>query len=205
MKKITFLASLVMALMLGLSSCGGSKPAAFDNNKALDNPPAIMKALEKPSTRAYGTATQFDLGFATRNATAAARQALAAQLRSFLSSDTELNNYSYQQNASDGNKAAMGKDEEQKNQELVEAIVSEVPVNGAVIIENNIYKTKDNQYQVFVCVEFQGDALKIIDDMTRGYEKYLEQQIGPDKRDEIDRRVQDFREHFGKRKDQMGL
>ncbi len=198
MKKALSLLTVLFAVLL--CACGSKKDtASFDGNKMVANPPAITKSLEKPATRAYGTSTQFDLGFATRSASAAARQALAAQIAQVVSSDNELNNYSYAQHASEGKKSALAKDEEQKNQEMVEAIVAELPINGAVVIENNIYKTKDGQYQVFVCVEFQGDAMKLASNMADGYRKYLEQTIGEEKREEIDKRANDFRDHSYKR------
>lgn len=197
MKKIFALGALALTVML--SSCGAKKNASFDGNVVLTNPPAITKALEKQSTRAYGTATQFDLGFATRTATAAARQELAARLMQVISSNNQFNNFSYQLAATDGQKSGSVKDEEQKVQEMVEAIVPEIPVNGAVIIENNIYKTKDGQYQVFVCVEYQGEAMELANKMADGYRKYLEQRVSAEKREEIDKRVDEFREYSQKR------
>ena len=193
MKKILSIA--LMALAILATGCGSSKNAnSFDGNQAVNNPPAITKALEKPASRAYGSATQFDLGFATRTAAASARQELAAHIRSVLSSNTNINRYAYQQYASDGKNAATGKDEESKTQELVEAIVPEVDVNGSVIIENNIYKTRDGQYQVFVCVEYQGDAYKMASQLADGYRKYLEQRVSEEDRANIDQKVQEFQE-----------
>ncbi len=198
MKKVLSIMALAIALVL--TSCGGKKEgASFDGNKLINNPTAITKALERPATRASGSATQFDLGFATRSASAAARQALAAQIMQVISSNNTMNNYSYSQFASDGREAGNAKDEEQKNQEMMEAIVAEIPINGAAVIENNIYKTKDGQYQVFVCVEFQGDAMTLANNMAEGYRKYLQQRVSEEKRAQIDQRVEDFREQSLKR------
>lgn len=205
MKKLIFLVSLCAFFVLGLASCGSKKVAGFDGNKAIDNPPAITKALEKPSTRAYGTATQFDLGFATRTASASAREALASQLRQTITSKVNVFNYSPSQIASDGKKAASAKDEEAENKDMVEAIVADLPISGAPVIENNIYKTKDGQYQVFICVEYQGDALKLADDMAKAYKNYVEQKIGPEKREEIERRAKEFSEEARRAIEERGL
>ncbi len=190
MKKILFLASVAVAALLTLVSCGAKK--SFGDNKAVENPSAITKALEKPATRAYGTATQFDLGFATRTASAAARQALAAQVRQVLTSNTNLHNYAASAIASDGVEHATAKDEEGQVNEMVEAIVANIPVAGAAVIDNNIFRTPDNQYQVFICVEYQGDAAKMASDMTTAYRNYLTQRVSPDKREEIEKRAADF-------------
>lgn len=190
-----YFALCALALTVMLSSCGSNKNAAFDGNRSVANPPAITKALEKSATRAYGTATQFDLGFATRTATAAARQELASAIMQIITSNNAIDNLAYSLYATDGKKSGTAKDEESKTQEMVEAIVAEIPVSGAVIIENNIYKTKDGQYQVFVCVEYQGKALELADKMADGLRKYLEQTVSEEKRSEINKEVKDFREN----------
>lgn len=204
MKKFLLLASVCLAAVVAITSCGTKKSAGFDGNQEVKNPPAITKALEKPSTRAYGTATQFDLGFATRTASAAARQALAAQVRQILTSNNKLSNYAPTTIASDGKKAASAKDEEGQVQEMMEAIVANIPIAGAVVIENNIYKTRDGQYQVFICVEYQGDAMKLASDMAEAYRNYVEQHVSPEKREEIRKRAKEFEEDTYRRIKEIG-
>ena len=188
MRNYFALCALVLTVML--SSCGSKKNAAFDGNKSVANPPAITKALEKSATRAYGTATEFDLGFATRLASAAARQELATKIEAVIKSSATIYNKSITQNSTDGNESGTAKDAEGQREEIVKAIVAEIPVNGATIIENNIYKTKDGQYQVFVCVEYQADAMTLAKQMADSYRNYLIQRISNDKRAELDRQVE---------------
>lgn len=183
------MSAVLMICMLG--ACGSKKQASsFDGNKLVENAPAITKALERPDIRAYGTSTQFDLGFATRNASAAARQALAAQIMQIISGLNKQNNYSYSQFATDNqSQSASAKDEEAKAQDMVQALIADIPVSGAAIIENNIYKTKDGQYQVFVCVEYQGGIDKMASDMAGSYRRIVEQKVSKEKRAEIDKNV----------------
>lgn len=185
-----YFALCALALTVMLSSCGSNKNAAFDGNKSVANPPAITKALEKSATRAYGTAIEFDLGFATRLASAAARQELATKIEAVIKSSATIYTKSITQNSTDGNESGTAKDAESQREEIVKAIVAEIPVNGATIIENNIYKTKDGQYQVFVCVEYQADAMTLAKQMADSYRNYLIQRISNDKRAELDRQVE---------------
>lgn len=185
-----YFALCALALTVMLSSCGSNKNAAFDGNKSVANPPAITKALEKSATRAYGTAIEFDLGFATRLASAAARQELATMIEAVIKSSATIYTKSITQNSTDGNESGTAKDAENQREEIVKAIVAEIPVNGATIIENNIYKTKDGQYQVFVCVEYQADAMTLAKQMADSYRNYLIQRISNDKRAELDRQVE---------------
>lgn len=191
MKKVLFLV-VACVLTLGMASCGPKKQVN-KGEEEIAMSRTQQKAFEKPASRAWGTATQHELGFATRQAAATARQELAARLKTIITSKMDIYNYAPELFATDGNRSGSKKDADSKTEETVQAIVAAVPVMGAVIIDQSQFRTKDNQFRVEVCVEYNGGVAKMAQDAAEGYRRYIGQQVSAEKRQEIDKRATRFK------------
>lgn len=172
----------VFALILGgviLSSCGTSKqqvaaypqptqpsvPAVSEYGKAVAVEPCMELQQLSPGTRAWGNGEHFKLSTASNMAEAQARakfvRAIATSIEAALKDEASgMSMYS-----GDDASGRSVTDQASSLNDYVQAVAAGV-VKSAVIIKTSIYKKDNNQYNVFVCLEYQKGADQLAEDIS---------------------------------------
>lgn len=184
MKKSTFLT--LIALVVFMQSCGNLKQASTvpasnvsqnqvqqDIEVALD--PCEEYALLAPSKRAAGTGVHFKETTATNLAQLNARANLAkalqqcveaatknyADAKELFSADEESSSYVTDQSASVGDR---------------EAGWARELIKGAPVVMKKKYKTPNNQWRIYVCVEYQESVAEMAAKITKVFNEKLSQE-----------------------------
>lgn len=184
MKKSTFLT--LIALVVFMQSCGNLKQASTvpasnvsqnqvqqDIEVALD--PCEEYALLAPSKRAAGTGVHFKETTATNLAQLNARANLAkalqqcveaatknyADAKELFSADEESSSYVTDQSASVGDR---------------EAGWARELIKGAPVVMKKKYKTTNNQWRIYVCVEYQESVAEMAAKITKVFNEKLSQE-----------------------------
>ena len=181
MKKIYLLVILAAALMV---SCGTSKTTTQEKaqgNILIEENPCIAYALEKPAQRAYGKGTHFKEQMATNIAQAQARANLAKALQSHIITATEQFGGSHELFSADATSSESATDQSGKTSDQVMAFAKE-NIKGAVMTKVTRYKTPNNQFEVYVCVEYTEE----IADMATKVSKKLTERLSQEQKARID-------------------
>ncbi len=184
MKTVRFLKHVAFYSLLGLSipfmvSCGSSK-SAQNNAKSQQNQiiqdvavaaePCDEYAMSDPVRRASGNGVHFKEVTATNLAQLNARANLARALQSMIETATE--------NYADGNdmftaeemESASITDQSAKVKDWEKGVAKEI-VKGAPIVKKSRYRTANNQWNIYVCVELKTSVAEIAARVTRAFEE----------------------------------
>lgn len=184
MKTVRFLKHVAFYSLLGLSipfmvSCGSSK-SAQNNAKSQQNQiiqdvavaaePCDEYAMSDPVRRASGNGVHFKEVTATNLAQLNARANLARALQSMIETATE--------NYADGNDmftaeemgSASITDQSAKVKDWEKGVAKEI-VKGAPIVKKSRYRTANNQWNIYVCVELKTSVAEIAARVTRAFEE----------------------------------
>ena len=184
MKKFTFLASIVLAMFM--QSCGSSKQVATapisvvsqdqiqqDIEVALD--PCEEYAMLAPSKRAAGTGVHFKETTATNLAQLNARANLAKALQQCV--ETATKNYADAKElfAADGESSSYVTDQSAGAADREAGWAKEL-IKGAPIVMKKKYKTSNNQWRIYVCVEYQESVAEMAAKITKVFNEKLTQE-----------------------------
>lgn len=162
----SFLFVVVSAMFI--ASCGSSKQVTTmqgptKTKLALDECQELAEA--KPATRAWGEGINFRLSRASTYAENQARAQFTRKIRSAVTTTTTEQGFNYDKASTDMKQSAQVRDEGAKGNDFAETIAQEVVQNTA-IIKTSQYQNIDGSYQVFVCIEYNGDISTLSSEIT---------------------------------------
>lgn len=192
MRTLSHLAAVSLAVIL-IASCGTSKKATSQYGRQLEMTESQELAYESPSTRAWGDAVGYNLSQATAYAEGQARAKMARAISSVITTATEESNLTWEQYASNGDRGAIAIDEGGKRTSSTLQIAQEA-VAGAVTIHTDQYIQSNDQYHVFVCLEYQGDIAAKAADIT----DRIKQQVSDEDRQKMEEEFQEFEQKVQK-------
>lgn len=193
MKHVSFKSAVMLALVstmaLAFSSCGSSKQTIAQTNDEVELKASEAQKLaeEKPTTRGWGEATNFSLSQAKNLAENQAKYQLASSISPKIIAAVKENGIGWDSFHSDGENSSRGTDEGSKSQQTVRTVTEQV-LQNVVNIKTNTFKTKDNRYHVFVCVEYQGGESAL----AKGITKTMKQQVPDEERIKMEYEFQKF-------------
>jgi len=198
MKKIIFLTFAVLSM--GLASCGSQKPTAAAAPKsavasaigqALPDEPCITLSEEAPAIRKYGNGVHFKEAMARNIAEAQARGSFARSIASAITTATEEIGVSLSKYAGDESTGHSVSDESGESNDFVMSI-AEAIVRNTHPIKTTRYLKPNNQYNVYVCLEYMGTE----NQMAENVETAVKDKISPEDRVKIEKRHDDFRQRI---------
>ena len=133
----------------------GTKQSAWGTEIELNDCQAL--AEKSPATRAWGEATNHRLSFAKAYAEGQARAALARAIASIIKTATNEADLQWEKYSGTITEGSAGTDEGSKAEGKAFQL-AEQTVENTVVIKTNQYMQPNRQYHVFVCIEYQGDA-----------------------------------------------
>lgn len=183
MKKFTILASV--ALVMFLQSCGSSKQVATapinvsqnqvqqDIEVALN--PCEEYAFKAPSQRAAGTGVHFKEKAAENIAQLNARANLAKALQQCVETATKDYADGKELFAADGESSSYVTDQSAGSADREAGWAKEL-IKGAPVVMKRKYKTPDNQWRIYVCVEYQESVAEMAAKITKVFNEKLTQE-----------------------------
>ena len=184
MRTFHFLRHAAFCSLLGLSipfmvSCGSSKnsqnSAKSQQNQVVQDvavaaEPCDEYAMMNPVKRASGNGVHSKETTATNMAQLNARANLAKALQSMIEAATE--------NYADGNdmftaeeaESASITDQSAKVKDWEKGVAKEI-VKGAPIVKKSRYRTANNQWNIYVCIELKASIAEMAAQVTRAFEE----------------------------------
>lgn len=160
MKKLFNLFASAIVILCALTSCGSSKESATVGlGPEIEKSPAQIYAEANRATRAWGNATHFRQQHATRLASNDARAKFAEEIATAILAATKSGAYGVAGYSSDGNTGSTATNQGATDNVLVRSIAQNL-VEKARVEKTSTYLTKDNQYLVYVAIEYIGDLAK---------------------------------------------
>lgn len=200
MRKIHFvLAALSAAVLCLMTACGASKKVSIENpdGVALANDPCVDLCMQSPYTRAYGKGTHFKEMTARNIAELQANAMYARKIEKAVLSATEDLGISLGQYAGDDNTGRSVSDHSGESNDLA-ALISQQVIRDMHVIKTSRYYGKNNQYTVYVCVEYGGDK----DTLVKQIEQKVKDRISDEDRAKIESRHDEFKDIvYGKLKE----
>lgn len=200
MRKIHFvLAALSAAVLCLMTACGASKKVSIENpdGVALANDPCVDLCMQSPYTRAYGKGTHFKEMTARNIAELQANAMYARKIEKAVLSATEDLGISLGQYAGDDNTGRSVSDHSGESNDLA-ALISQQVIRDMHVIKTSRYYGKNNQYTVYVCVEYGGDK----DAPVKQIEQKVKDRISDEDRAKIESRHDEFKDIvYGKLKE----
>lgn len=193
MKTNVFFCMMGIGAIALFSSCGSSKqtmpyPVQDDYRPipqsqqtvnpygtAVQEEPCMALQQQSPATRAWGNGQHFKMSTANNIAEAQARGKLARAISAAIITGTEENGTSMDQYSGNGEEGTAVSDQGAGTNDWVKSVAQGI-VKNAVVIKTSAYMQPNKQYNVFVCLEYQGGVEKMAADVTAK----VKQQI-PDK------------------------
>lgn len=175
MKLCTFIAVATMAISCGTANQATNQTtttSAHPNEQHLANDPCEDYALENPSKRAAGMGLHFQKSTAKNQAELEARAALAKSLQTCI--ETNIKNYA--------DAATLYSADNQNGQSVTDqtaslndraAGMSKELVTGAPVVKISTYMTQNNQYRVYVCVEYSESVSEMAEKIAKRYNEML--------------------------------
>lgn len=120
---------------------------------------------QSPATRAWGNGEHFKLATASNIAEAQARAKFVKAIASSITASLEDYANGRSQYAGDDSEGQSVSDQAAKTDDYVKA-VAEGMVKNAVIIKTTTYRKSNNQYNVFVCLEYQAGVESLANNIT---------------------------------------
>ena len=185
---------MVAAATVILAGCGATqqiasiKKNANPDGQLLEDNPCIEYAMLKPRTRAYGDGTHFKESTATNIAEMQARGKFARRIESAVLSATEEIGVSLEKYAGDAMGGARATDQSSEANDLASSIASQC-IKNTSIVKVTRYYTENQQYKIFVCLEFGGSE----DEMAEQIVQSVVDKISASDRAKIEARHDEFR------------
>lgn len=194
MKK--FFVMAVFAGVLTLASCGSSKKivtseSANPYGKAVASEPCIELYEQAPYKRAYGSGQHFKESTARNIAEAQARAMFARKIETAILSATEDIGVSLAKYAADDQTGRSVTDQSAEGNDLAMSIAQQV-VRNTHTIKTTRYIKSNNQFTVFVCMEYAGDESTLSDQI----EQNVKDRISQEDRAKIEQRHNQFRQRI---------
>jgi gas vesicle protein len=176
MKKIYLLVILAAALMV---SCNSIKTTTAQKKAQADEVLLSLDAceeyaLEKPAKRASGVGMHFKEEFATNFAQQQARANLAKALQTQIITATEMYGGSHELFSADATSSEAATDQSAKAEDNVMAFAKEI-ITGAPMVKKTRYKTANNQFKVYVCVEYSEEIAEMAEKVSKKVTERLSQ------------------------------
>lgn len=177
-----------------LVSCGASKKAASSDTvnpygKVVVSEPCIELYEQAPMKRAYGNGQHFKESSARNIAELQARAMLARKIETAVLSATEDLGVSLEKYAADDQSGRTVTDQSAEGNDLAMSIAQQV-IRNTHTIKTSRYMKPNNQYNIFVCMEYMGDE----NELSEQIEEALKDQISESDRAKIEKRHNDFRQ-----------
>jgi len=172
--KINFkMAAIAVIASCALMACGSSKPVANQQqptaskpqNKVVTLNPCEQMQEEKPTLRAVGQGTNFKEQTAKNIAEMQARSQFTRAIASKITTATSEEAIGYDIFSSDGSSGSTATDQGAKQNDFAQSI-AEGFVKNTVVIKTYKEIRPDNQYDIWVCLEYQGDVAKMANEIT---------------------------------------
>ena len=166
-------------------ACGSSKKTVASKTvnpygKVVEAEPCIELYEQSPCNRAYGNGQHFKEATARNIAELQARAMFARKIESAILSATEDMGISMEKYAAD--------DQSGEANDLAMGIAQQV-VRNIHTIKTTRYLKSNNQFTVFVCMEYAGDENTLVDQIERS----VQDKISQDDRTKIEQRHNEFR------------
>lgn len=181
MKK-EFLLMCATIMTLAIMSCGGSKTTTQTTNPQSSQSNAYGIAVEqdicekmqedKPALRAVGNAKHFNLSAAKNIAEAQARGNFAKALSAKITTATSAYAGGRALYSGDDETGGSITDQSTKEQDFVKSIAETIVAN-TVAIKWSTYQLPNKQFNVFVCLEYQGDVSIIAAETAKNFSERL--------------------------------
>ena len=186
MKTVRFLknaafCSLVCLSISFMASCGSSKnyqsqnqnqQSSISQDVAVAADPCDEYAMLDPVKRASGIGTHFKEATATNIAQTNARANLAKALQTMIKAATKTYAGSHELFTADETESASITDQSGKTEDF-ELSLAKGLVKGAPIVKKSRYKTPNNQWKIFVCVEMNASIAEIAAEVAKSYAEKL--------------------------------
>jgi hypothetical protein len=190
MKQIVTVIGFVI-FILSVSSCGGSKKQATKDVEIELNR-CIKRALEKPALRSYGVGVHFREATAKNVAEAQASGEFRRKIERIIKTATRDEASGKELFAADNTTGQSVYDQSGGVNDFVTSIADGV-VSNVAIVDMIMYKQPNNQYKIYVCMEYQnGDIPEMAAEIT----KKLEQKIPNKEKERMQREFDDFRKQI---------
>lgn len=183
MKKITMFVAAAMLMTAGvLSSCSSSKnvtsTAAGLNEEriAVAETKSQKLAAAKPDVRSSGIGNHFNQAFALMYAENTARAEFARKLGTMVQTAARQSTDGADKFHSDGVNSSVGTDQGILSNAFAQS-VAEGLVSNTVVINKDIFKRKDGQFEVEVCIEYIGTVEALKTRLVDEFDKKVKQQV----------------------------
>jgi hypothetical protein len=154
-KSISILVVVLIATMVGMSSCGSpKKTAGGDYGEKMEKEECIVYAEDPNATglRAWGEARDFNMSDASRQAALIARGNLSISIATLIKDGVKRYNDTYGKAVSDGI-VAKGVLEGGSVYESGIAGAAKELLRGSKVVKSTFYKQSDGTIRAFACVE----------------------------------------------------
>lgn len=183
MKTNVFLCMMGIGATVLFSACGSSKQVAAypvqdeyrpavqpqqtvnPYGTAVQEEPCMALQQQSPATRAWGNGQHFKLATAGNIAEAQARAKLVRAISAAVKTGTEESSTGMEQYSGNNEEGASATDQGAGSNDWVRSIAQGI-VKNAVVIKTTTYMQPNKQYNVFVCLEYQGGVDKMAADVT---------------------------------------
>lgn len=194
--------ALSVAVLSLMTSCGTSQKTVSGEvnpyGKSVASEPCIEFYEQNPSVRAYGQGQHFKEMTARNIAELQANAMFARKIEQAVISATEDLGISLSQYAADDKSGRSVTDQSAESKDLAASISQQV-VRDAHVIKTSRYIGKNNQFTVFVCMEYGTDK----DALVKDIEDKVKEKISADDRATLEKRHNEFRDKvYGKLKNQ---
>lgn len=194
--------ALSVAVLSLMTSCGTSQKTVSGEvnpyGKSVASEPCIELYEQNPSVRAYGQGQHFKEMTARNIAELQANAMFARKIEQAVISATEDLGISLSQYAADDKSGRSVTDQSAESKDLAASISQQV-VRDAHVIKTSRYIGKNNQFTVFVCMEYGADK----DALVKDIEDKVKEKISADDRATLEKRHNEFRDKvYGKLKNQ---
>lgn len=194
--------ALSVAVLSLMTSCGTSQKTVSGEvnpyGKSVASEPCIELYEQNPSVRAYGQGQHFKEMTARNIAELQANAMFARRIEQAVISATEDLGISLSQYAADDKSGRSVTDQSAESKDLAASISQQV-VRDAHVIKTSRYIGKNNQFTVFVCMEYGTDK----DALVKDIEDKVKEKISADDRATLEKRHNEFRDKvYGKLKNQ---
>lgn len=194
--------ALSVAVLSLMTSCGTSQKTVSGEvnpyGKSVASEPCIELYEQNPSVRAYGQGQHFKEMTARNIAELQANAMFARKIEQAVISATEDLGISLSQYAADEKSGRSVTDQSAESKDLAASISQQV-VRDAHVIKTSRYIGKNNQFTVFVCMEYGTDK----DALVKDIEDKVKEKISADDRATLEKRHNEFRDKvYGKLKNQ---
>lgn len=194
--------ALSVAVLSLMTSCGTSQKTVSGEvnpyGKSVASEPCIELYEQNPSVRAYGQGQHFKEMTARNIAELQANAMFARKIEQAVISATEDLGISLSQYAAD-DKSGRSVTDQSAESKVLAASISQQVVRDAHVIKTSRYIGKNNQFTVFVCMEYGTDK----DALVKDIEDKVKEKISADDRATLEKRHNEFRDKvYGKLKNQ---